>query len=430
MRRIRAKVAACARESRFLSATDPARGGRLASPAGVAALLGVAQTLAWGTTFYLPTVLIPSMIEELGGDRTLLYGAFSLALLIAGLAAPRTGRAIERRGGKPVLVLSSCVLAAGLVLLGVLPGLPGWFLGWIVIGYGMALGLYEAAFATLGMLFGRAARRPITFVTLYAGFASTIGWPLTALLLPLAGWRGTCLVYAAVNLLVVLPLYLLLPREPAGAADLPATQAAAPPPEEAPPPAAWARRTLLLLTAFFTIRAFISATFAVHVVALFGGLGLGVAAAVSVAALQGPSQVAGRVLEFGIGTRAHPLTVARWGAALLPLGIGALLAFGTPAAAAFMIGYGASNGIMTISRGAVPLVLFGPRGYPTLMGRMALPILLSQAVAPMATAPLVGLLSAPTIFAAGGAMAVAAMACLLAISPPPAASAPSPPGLR
>jgi MFS family permease len=396
---------------------DPLR-GRLSSPPAIAALLGIAQTLAWATSFYLPAVLFPAVIEDLGGDRLLIYGAFSLALLIAGLAAPRTGRAIERLGGRPVLMVSSGVIVAGLLMLGLLPGLWGWFLAWIVLGLGMAMGLYEAAFATLGMLFGRAARRPITFVTLYAGFASTVGWPMTAALLPHLGWRGTCLAYAAINLLIVLPLYWLLPRH-GPATPLPAGPGATPPTEEAPPPADWARRVLLLLGVFFTLRAFISATFSVHVVALYGGLGLTVAAAVAIASLQGPSQVAGRILEFAIGTRAHPLAVARWGAVLLPLGVLALLVAGPPAAAVFMIGYGASNGIMTISRGAVPLVLFGPRGYPTLMGKLAMPILLAQAVAPMATAPIVAALPAAMIFAAGGVIATVALACLLGIRPRP-----------
>lgn len=391
----------------------------------VASLLGVAQTLAWATTFYLPAVVAPQVIAERGDDPALTYGAFSLALLIAGLAAPRTGRAIEQRGGRPVLVLSSCVLAAGLSMLGLLPGLGGWFAGWVVIGLGMALGLYEAAFATLGMLFGRQARRPITIVTLFAGFASTIGWPMTAALVPLLGWRGTCLAYAAINLVLVLPLYLALPRAAAPEATAAGEGAAAgPAPEEAPPPAAWARRVMLLLAIFFTLRAFISATFAVHVVALLGGLGLGVAGAVAVAALQGPSQVAGRVVEFVVARRAHPLTVARAGAALLPLGVLALLLAGPGAAAAFVICYGASNGVLTISRGAVPLVLFGPRGYPTRMGRLALPILLAQAVAPTATAPLVAVLPATTVFAAGGVLAVVALLCLLPLRAPPPAAKP------
>jgi MFS family permease len=192
---------------------DPGRSGPSSRAAArTALLLGIGQTLAWATSFYLPAVLAPAVARDLGASPVAVQGAFSLALLIAGLAAPRTGRAIERQGGRGVLMLSSVVLAAGLALLGTLPGLAGWFLGWIVLGLGMALGLYEAAFATLGMLYGRAARRPITLVTLFAGFASTVGWPMSALLLAEIGWRGTCLAYAGIHLAVVLPLYGMLPR--------------------------------------------------------------------------------------------------------------------------------------------------------------------------------------------------------------------------
>ncbi|MFC7690643.1 hypothetical protein ACFQY5_14740 [Paeniroseomonas aquatica] len=124
-------------------------------PRRVALLLGVAQTLAWAGTYYLPALVAPAVVADLGADPALVYGAFSLALLISGLAAPRTGRLIETLGGRPVLLASSGILAAGLALLAVLPGLWGWFAGWVVIGFGMALGLYEAAFATLGVLYGR-----------------------------------------------------------------------------------------------------------------------------------------------------------------------------------------------------------------------------------------------------------------------------------
>ncbi|RYJ00160.1 MAG: MFS transporter [Acetobacteraceae bacterium] len=183
-------------------------------PRRVALLLGIAQTLAWAGTYYLPALVAPAVVADLGADPALVYGAFSLALLISGLAAPRVGRLIEQRGGRPVLLASSGILATGLGLLALLPGLWGWFLGWVVLGLGMALGLYEAAFATLGVLYGQAARRAITLVTLVAGFASTVGWPLTATLLPLVGWRGTCLAYAGINLQVVLPIYLRVPRQP------------------------------------------------------------------------------------------------------------------------------------------------------------------------------------------------------------------------
>ena len=375
-----------------------------------ALILGVAQTLAWAVTYYLPAVVAPVVVADLGADPALVYGAFSAALLISGLAAPRVGRAIEGRGGRPVLLASAGLLALGLLLLGLLPGLWGWAAGWMVLGLGMAMGLYEAAFATLGVLYGRAARRPITLVTLLAGFASTVGWPMSAALVPLLGWRGTCLAYAAMLLLVVLPLYWLLPRAAAAAETLPG---AAPETPDPVLPAAWVRRSFLLLAVFFTLRAIISATLSVHLIAVLGGLGLSVTAAVAAAALMGPSQVGGRLLEFTLGRAAHPLMAARLGGALLPLGALLLVLAGPAAAVPFVLLYGASNGIMTISRGALPLALFGPRGYPVLMGRLALPILLAQAAAPMLTAPLVAHWPATAVLGAAGLLALAALACLL-----------------
>ena len=396
----------------------------VSSPRAVALLLGVAQTLAWGSTYYLPAVLAPVVVQDLGADPTLVYGAFSLAMLISGLAAPGVGKLIERLGGRPVLVVSSGVLSAGLVLLTVVPGIWGWCLGWVVLGFGMALGLYEAAFATLGMLYGRDARRPITIVTLCAGFASTWGWPTSAALVPMLGWRGTCLAYVAVNLLLVLPLYLLLPR---GHGTAPAGKAAAAPVA----PVGGAQRAFLLLAVFFTLRSLISGVIAVHFVALFGGLGLGVAAAVAVGALQGPAQVGGRLLEFTLGSKAHPLDVAKAGALLLPLGAGCVLLLSPGevglAAAAFMLLYGASNGILTISKGQVPLVLFGPQGYPVLMGRLALPMLVAQAVAPTLAAPVVAVLPAGVSFGLILALSALALGCLLLLRPqPPVPPTPGP----
>ncbi len=389
----------------------------------VAAMLGVAQTLAWATTYYLPALVAPVVMVDLDAAPALVYGAFSLALLISGLAAPQVGRFIERLGGRPVLIVSSAIIATGLVLLGMLPGLAGWFAGWVVLGLGMALGLYEAAFATLGVLYGRSARRAITVVTLFAGFASTVGWPMTAALLPMVGWRGTCLIYAAVNLVLVLPIYLLLPRTAAPAEANAAT--AAPEAAEVPLPAAWVRRSFLLLATFFTLRAIISATLSVHLIVVLGGLGLSVGAAVAAAALMGPSQVGGRLLEFTLGKAAHPLTAARLGGALLPAGALLLVLAGPVAAVPFVLLYGASNGIMTISRGAVPLALFGPRGYPVLMGRLAMPILLAQAAAPAVTAPLVANLPAATVLGLAGLLAAVALGCLVPLQAAPPSRPPA-----
>jgi MFS family permease len=383
----------------------------------VALLLGIGQTLAWATSYYLPALLAPVVVEDLQADRAAVYGAFSLALLISGLAAPRIGRAIQNLGGRPVMMASALTLAAGLALLGVLPGLAGWFLAWVVLGVGMGLGLYEAAFATLGALYGRAARRGITIVTLLGGFASTIGWPLTAALMPALGWRGTCLVFAAVNLLLVLPVYALLPRVGAGGE---AVANAVADPAEIPLPTAWVRRSFLFLAAFFTLRALISTTMSVQLPTMLAGLGLSVAAAVAAASLMGPAQVGGRLMEFTLGKTVHPLRVAWLGAGLLPVGTLLLVLAGPVAAVPFVLMHGASNGIITICRGSVPLALFGPRGYPVLMGKLALPVLMAQAAAPMVTAPLLEHLPAMAVLGLAGLVGLAAMLCLLPLraSPP------------
>jgi MFS family permease len=378
----------------------------------VAIALGVAQTIAWACTYYLPAVIAAEVAASHGVSRTLVVGAFSAALLVAGLCSPRVGRRIEGHGGRGVLALSAVVIAAGLAMLGLLPGLWGWTLGWLVLGFGMAMGLYEAAFATLGRYYGQAARRGITTVTLFAGFASTIGFPIGTALMPLLGWRGLCLLYAVVLLLVVLPTYwLAVPPGVPPAPDKPRTVAGS------APALAWARRAFLLLAIFFTLRSSISAVFAVHLIVLMEGLGLALAVAVGAASLVGAAQVGGRLVEFTLGSRIHPLTVARAGAVLLPAGVLALLLAGPVAALPFALAYGASNGILTISRGAVPLALFGAEGYAVLMGRLAMPILVTQAVAPTLATPLVEAMPAMAVFGLAGALALVALGCLWLVVP-------------
>jgi hypothetical protein len=296
-------------------------------------------------------------------------------------------------------------MAAGLLLLAAWPALEGWYLAWTVIGAGMALGLYDAAFATIGRLLGIDARPAIVGVTLLAGFASTVGWPAGVALVHRFDWRATAAIYAGVQLAVNLPLILWLiphapPVEPVHAAPV-TTEANG----------GGGLFALRLLGAFFCIRAAISAVISVHALTLLHGIGLTALAAVGVAAMFGPSQVFGRVLEWVFARWIDPLTGSWMGATLLPLGV-VLLLLGGPAAG-FAIAYGMSNGILTISRGTLPMFLFGPRGYATRLGRLALPQLFTQAVAPTAIAPLVLILPAPKIFTGLGIAAVVALLCLL-----------------
>ena len=373
----------------------------------LALVLGLTQTLAWATTFYLPAVIIRPVAATTGLSPTLLLGGFSWALLVAGLASPRVGRHIEHAGGRGVLALGTVVMAAGLLAIAAAPGLAGWYGGWTVTGVGMALGLYDATFATIGRLLGQRARPAILGVTMMAGFASSVGWPMGVALVHLLGWRGTLLVDATIQLAVNLPLVLALVPRAAPAVPVVAAPAAASTGRSGP----GGRGVLLLLGAFLCVRAAISAIVSVHALALLRGIGLDTGGAVAVAALFGPFQVFGRLVEWGLGRWLDPLATAILGAVLLPAGVAALLG-GAPALV-FAAGYGMSNGILTITRGTLPMHLFGTQGYATRLGRLALPQLLAQALAPTVLTPLVLAWPAREVLGAVGAVAALALVALL-----------------
>jgi hypothetical protein len=375
------------------------------------AVLGINQTLSWGMTFYLPAIVAAPVATTLGQSGFRVLGAFSWALLVAGACAPRVGKWIDRHGGRGALLASIVVIALGQMVLAVTPNLAVWYLGWTIIGAGMAMGLYDAAFATVGGLLGQEAGPSITGITLVAGFASSVFWTLGAGLIGVLGWRGLLLAYAGLMLLINLPMvWLLVPPAPprpsrdAAAGDTPRS------PEQ--------RRALVLLAAFFALRWFITSAISVHVLSLLQGINLTEAEAVGVAALIGPGQVAGRILEYVIGPRINLLIKARIGALLFPLGAGLLLLGGPYAATGFALLYGMSNGIMTINRGTLPLAMFGPAGYARVLGWLAVPVLLAQATAPTLTAPLVAALPAVEVFLLCGAGAAVGVLFLLPLRLP------------
>ncbi|HEY0184495.1 MAG TPA: MFS transporter [Rhodopila sp.] len=366
-------------------------------------VLGINQALSWGTTFYLPAIVAGPVAATLGHPGFPVLGAFSWSLLVTGFFAPRVGKWIDLHGGRGALLASILVIAAGQLVLAVTPDLMVWYLGWTIIGVGMSMGLYDVAFATVGGLLGKEAGPSITGITLVAGFASSVFWTVGAMLIGVLGWRGLMVAYAGLMLLVNLPMvWLLVPPAP------PRPHQAAVAGET--PRASSQRRALVLLGGFFALRWFITSAIAVHVLSLLEGVQLTEAEAVGVAALIGPGQVAGRILEYVIGPRVNLLTKARIGALLFPLGAGLLLLGGPYAATGFAVLYGMSNGIMTINRGTLPLALFGAEGYARVLGWLAVPVMLAQATAPTLTAPLVDGLPALDVFLlCGGAAAVAVL---------------------
>lgn len=348
------------------------------------ACLGLAQTLAWASSYYLPAMLANSMARDLGVSSPLIFAAFSAALVVSALLGPLAGRAIDRYGGRRVLMLNSLVFALGLASMALAQGPVGLFASWCIMGIAMAAGLYESAFATLVHLYGQRSRGPITGITLMAGLASTIGWPLSAWLELHWGWRTACLSWAGLHLLVGLPLNALLQKTP----DVPAHDTNAPDgatalaaPDDRLSPAS-ARRAAALLALVFAVTWFISTAMAAHLPRLLQAQGLPLATALLLAALVGPAQVAGRLLEYGLLRRVHPVASARVAGALHSVGALGFLLLGVPAGAAFTLLHGAGNGILTIAKGTLPLVLFGTKDYGLRQGLLMVPARFAQALSP------------------------------------------------
>lgn len=344
-------------------------------------MLGLAQTLSWASSYYLPAVLAAPIARAVGASYATVFAAFSLALLVAAAMGPLAGRLIDRRGGRPVLIASNLVFAAGLLLLSQASQTAHVFIAWAVMGLAMGSGLYEAAFATVVRLYGQEARRAITGITLFAGFASTVGWPLSTYLESAWGWRETCMVWALLHLVLGLPLNLLLPR----AAALPSRPDTAAVVDGAPRgEAALAdmRQTALLMAYVFAVSWFISTAMAAHLPLLLQASGAALAVAIGAAALVGPAQVAGRLVEYRFLKNAHPLLSARLAILAHPLAAICLGLLGAPAASLFAIVHGLGNGILTIAVGTLPLKLFGARGYGQRQGWLMVPARIVQAGSP------------------------------------------------
>jgi hypothetical protein len=379
-------------------------------------ILGVTQILAWGALYYPPVLTVPPIAADRGWSLAFAMSGLSVGLLAAGLIAPAVGRMIDRHGGHVVMTVGSLAGAAGLVALVRAAHPLAYLAAWVLIGAAMAASLYDPAFATLGRIFGAAARRPITVLTFIGGLASTASWPATRVLLDTYGWRGTYLVYAVLLVLVAAPLHALaLPRERADPHAKPSGTTPA-------PVAHLPARGLpfWLVAAGFAAYAFIPSGLSAHLLAIFGRAGIDPGTVVVIGALFGPAQVASRMCEFVFAGNAHPLYLARTAFGLIVCAFLVLALFGIsmPVAAAFAILFGVSNGLVTIARGTVPLALFGPAGYGRLMGRIAGPWLAMQSAAPLVLAFVAERFSDAAALALACAFAFVAMGCFVAIRRP------------
>jgi len=369
----------------------------------VIAALGITQILAWGSTFYLLGVLANDIARSTGWSYDWVTGGVSVGLLMAGVVSPWVGRAISKWGGRLTLAVSAVLLAAGFLLLGSSQNIAWYLAAWLLLGVGMGSGLTDAAFSTLGSLYGENARGAITSLTLFAGFASTICWPLSAFLVTHLGWRETCFIYAAIQIAVALPILLLtLPggssMSSSPAQDTGGRSGGSLDPGELP--------IFSVLASVLTLSAAILSMVGVHLLPLLQARGLELSAAVGLGAIVGPSQVGARLVEMLVGRHYHPIWTMIFSAVLVGAGT-ALLFAGFPVYSAAIVLYGAGNGLGSVARGTLALGLFGSPRYSLLMGRLALPILMSMALSPFLAA---------IAFQAGGANLTLGLIASLAIA--------------
>lgn len=384
------------------------------------AALGITQIASWGTTYYALGALSQAILDETGWSSTIVFGAFSAAMLLNGMVARPAGRMIDSYGARQAMAMGSAASALGCTLLALATHPALYIAGWLVLGVSMRLTLYDAAFTALAQLSGSAARRSISYLTLFGGFASTVFWPAGHALAQSHGWQMTFLAYAALHLFLCLPLHLTLPRH--GNGDEGNNGEVEAGPQEAPLTGRDRTRAIVLLASAVALNGMVFSAISANVLTMFESLGFAAASAVLLAALIGPSQVAARIGDIALGRNlsAAGLGIVAFGLLPLAAAVFAASGFGFAGAVVFVVLYGASNGLITIARGAVPLALFGRTGYGEVLGTIAAPALILNAIAPTLFAILLergGAHAAMGVTLAFGILSVAGMVRLAWLHP-------------
>ncbi|WEX76164.1 arsenite efflux MFS transporter ArsK [Sinorhizobium numidicum] len=371
--------------------------------------LGVTQIIGYGTLYYSFSILAPDMAADLGWPSEWIFGVLSAALLIGGLTAPWMGALLDRIGAGRVMTIGSALAAAALTGCAMAPGKAAFIAALIAIETAANLVQYGAAFALLVQIRPEAAQRSITYLTLIAGFASTIFWPITTALHAELSWQNVYLVFAALNLFVCLPLHAWLARGVGKDRQAVSSTALPPPINGVLAPAARPLGLLLMITGF-SLQSLVSSAVLVHMVPLLSGLGLGALASL-VGTLFGPSQVLSRLTNMLLGRNLPPTILAMIAAALMPGGVVILIltAPSISGAMAFAVVFGLGNGLLSIVTGTLPLMLFGSEGYGKLQGKMMAARLIISATAPFVLALAmagIGVTSSLAITAGTGGVAV------------------------
>ena len=361
------------------------------------AALGFAQIINWGVLYYTLALIGPLVMAETGWSEAFVYSGFAVATILTGLCGPFAGRAVDRLGGLPVMMVGTAISAVGVLILGLAYSATTYLIAWAMMGIGMSACLYDSSFAALAQMAGPMTRRAISGLTLVAGFSSTITWPLTSLLLTITGWRGVCFADAAAMIGVAVPLIWVALRSTrrnhiGSAFRATGTEENSARSKPGSVPHDRVIQAMILFALIFTAQGFVVNAMSIHVLSIFTALGMGGTAALLAGTLIGPAQVAARLIELIFGKNLSAMRLGLITMGLFPIGLLVPLICPPSIATALCFGivYGASAGLSTIARGVMPYELFGAEGYGRRLGLLSSPTLLAKAFAPAAIAAVMG----------------------------------------
>ena len=381
--------------------------------------LALTRIIGWGSTFYSTSVLVGALDREIGLNAEIVFGGITILLITGALVAPAIGRILDREGTRRSMCVGAVICALGLAVLSLAQGPVSYLASWFVIGLGHAMSLANTGNVTISQLMGERTRRVIGLMMLVTGLASSVFWPLTAVLMNAFGWRTTLLIFAAMQLAIVLPIYAAIPRYRRAPAAMSATVKGAASAGEHGSVAAHSRRAAFWLVALaFSASGLVSWGLPLHLISLFQEAGLTQAEAVWVATLSGPATLAARAIDATLGERLPAEKVALFGLLLGPLLCLALpfVPMTITAAVVFVVLFSAALGVISIARATLPLALFGRNGFASMLGKLTVPQNMTFAAAPLLFAVMVERLGAnPTLMisAAIQAMGFVAMFALV-----------------
>lgn len=346
--------------------------------------LALTRIIGWGSIYYSPSVLVSYLDRDLNLGPAVVFGGVTILLVTGAALAPALGRHLDERGTRQAMSVGAMIAAIGLALLSQAQGPVSYLATWFVIGIGHAMQLANTGNVTVAQLMGERTRRVIGLMMLVTGLASSVFWPLTAALAAAYGWRICLLIFAALQLCVVLPIHLAIPRY----RMKPVTETFDAGPgkggEGRVPPAA-RRATFWLMALSFSASGLVSWGLPLHVIGLMQTAGLSNATAVAIATLSGPATLVARAIDAVAGHRLPVERVALGGLALGPLScvLMALAPGSVPVAIAFILLFNAAMGVIAVARATLPLALFGRHGFGSTLGRLAVPQNLTFAASPV-----------------------------------------------